>query len=76
MSFSFEFYAANAEDAAKILAREIAPETVKQFLLEGVKAATGPVYVKAMGHLYQADYQISTAQLEVRPFSYRTPKLT
>jgi hypothetical protein len=74
MSFSFEFYATSAEDAARIIAQEIMPDSVRQFVLEGVKAATGPLYVKAWGHLYQADYQISSAQIEVRPFTYRTPK--
>jgi Protein of unknown function (DUF1353) len=74
MSFSFEFYAASADDAAKIMAEETVPESVRQFVLAGVKAAKGPVFVKAMGHLYNGDYQVSTAQLEVRPFTVRAPK--
>lgn len=70
MSFSFEFYAKTAADAHKILDTHYAPESVKDFVHAAIHATEGPVFVKAFGHLYQNDYTVSNATIEVRPVVY------
>jgi len=75
MTFSVEFYAASAESAEKALAAESnLPQCVRDFLAQSLKAVTGPVYVKAFGHLYNGDYTTSSAQIEVRPFIFHEVK--
>ena len=77
MSFSFEFIAATAEDAEKILAEENAPECVKTFINVALSAFPGKaVHVKANGHLYAKDYTTSTANISVGEAVIRKPKET
>ena len=75
MSFSIEFVARDAEDADAIMAQEqYVPQTVKDFVRQALKAAKGPVLVKAHGHLFNNDYDVSSATIEVRPLGFRKPK--
>lgn len=75
MSFSFEFVATQT-DALKIVEQEHAPDCVKEFLCGGL-AAFGPdalVSVKAFGHLYNKNYDRSSATLGVQELCMRLPK--
>jgi hypothetical protein len=75
MSFNFEFVA-EREDASQIIGEEHAPIAVKDFLTAGL-AAFKPdslVHVKAVGHLFNSDYQTSTGQLVVEQVVVRKPK--
>ena len=77
MSFNFEFTAATGEEAQKIVAQENAPECVKQFLTMALSAFPSKMcYVKANGHLFNNDYQTSTATLVVQEVVTRKPKET
>jgi len=75
MSFNFEFVA-EREDANQIIGEESAPEIVKGFLRAGLSAFKpgSLVHVKAVGHLFNNDYQKSTGELVVEQVSLRTPK--
>lgn len=76
MSFSFEFHAATAEDATKIVADEHAPQCIKDFINVALTAFSGkPVYVKAFGHLYNNDYKYSTSEIKVNEIVFRAPKV-
>ena len=77
MSFNFEFTAASSELAEKILTEEHAPDCVKAFIAQAVKAVKPPdmVYVKAVGHLFNDDYQTSTYNITVcKAAAVRYPK--
>ena len=75
MSFHFEFYSKQS-DAVAIISEQIAPEMVKAFLVQGVSAfkPEALVFVKANGHLFNGDYQRSSADMVVQEVSVRTPK--
>ena len=75
MSFNFEFVA-EREDAVQILSEENAPVEVKNFISVGLRAFKpgSLVHVKAVGHLYNNDYQISTGALVVEQVYLRKPK--
>ena len=75
MSFNVEFVAESAADAKKIVAEEYyLPESVKDFLNHALSAyPTGMVSVKATGHLYNNDYKVSTATIEVKGIGVRHP---
>ena len=75
MSFSFEF-TATPVDAKKILEQEHAPHEVKLFIRQAMRGckSDGLVYVKANGHLYDGDYQTSSANITVYPVELRKPR--
>ena len=75
MSFNFEFVA-EKEDAVQILNEETAPVAVKNFVSDGLLAFKpgSLVHVKAVGHLYNNDYQKSTGELVVEQVHLRKPK--
>jgi hypothetical protein len=75
MSFDFEFVATR-KDAGDILEEETAPEAIKEVLRRGLIAFNPEslVRVKAVGHLFNGDYQRSNADLIVEQVSIRTPK--
>lgn len=77
MSFNFEFTAMK-EHAVAIVNEEHAPIEVKEFIQKGLVAFKEGtlVHVKAMGHLYNNDYQKSTAVIEVGQVTQRLPKVT
>ena len=63
MSFYVEFTAASHDDALRIvLAEEILPDCVRTFICQAVEAypAAAAIYVKAVGHLYSEDYEVSS----------------
>ncbi len=75
MSFSFEFQAETAEEAAKILTEEYAPDCVKAFITIALAPFPGKrVFVSANGHLYNNDYQRSNANIVVQEVLTRKPK--
>lgn len=75
MSFNVEFTAASATSAAQIVAEEHLPDSVRTFLAQAISGCAGsPVYVKAVGHLYKNDYQVSTVQIVVSRVDFRAPK--
>lgn len=75
MSFSFEFTATQG-DAHKIVDQEHAPSQVKSFLHQSLDAFKEDqlVYVKAYGHLWNNDHNISSAQITVTPLTLRKPR--
>jgi hypothetical protein len=75
MSFSFEF-TAKQEDAQKIIDQEYAPSQVKSFIHQSLDAfqPEALVYVKAYGHLYNNDHDMSSAEIKVYELRLRTPK--
>jgi len=75
MSFSFEFVA-TVPDAKKIIEQEHAPHEVKLFIHQALRGCPieGWVQIKANGHLYDGDYQTSTATISVTPWEVRHPK--
>ena len=75
MSFNFDFVASQ-QDAGAILTEEHAPESVKEVLRRGLIAfkPESLVRVKAVGHLFNNDYQKTTADLLVEQVVVRTPK--
>lgn len=72
MSFNFEF-TSRQEDAAKIISREHAPPCVITFINQALSAfpADALVSVKANGHLFNNDHQISNATIDVRELKVR-----
>lgn len=76
MSFSFEFVA-SVPDAKKIIEQEHAPHEVKLFIHQALRGCKieGWVHIKANGHLYDGDYQTSTAVISVTPWEVRKPKV-
>lgn len=77
MSFSLEFQAASADDAAKILGEETQlPDSIRAFIVQALQALPdgSGVSIKADGHLFNNDYQVSNATLMVRPVKMRVPK--
>jgi len=77
MSFSFEFVATTA-NAAAIVNQEHAPTEVKLFIQQALTAfpPESLVFVKAIGHLYNKDYQWSNADIKVYQLTLREPKAT
>lgn len=75
MSFSLDFTATQA-DAGTILEQEYAPECVKVFIKAALTAFAPEalVFVKAYGHLYNKDYNISNATIAVQEVSLRKPR--
>lgn len=75
MSFSFEFYSKQVDSAA-IIAEQTAPESVKAFLLQSITAFRPDtlIRVKAVGHLYNGDYQQSNADIHVQEIPIRVPR--
>ncbi len=75
MSFEFEFIATQA-DAVKIVEQEIAPASVKAFLVQALTAFKPTTYVsvKAVGHLYARDYIHSNADISVQELVLRLPR--
>ena len=80
MSFNFEFVAATAEDAQKVVDQENAPACVKDFIRQALPAFPGKkVSVKAFGHLFNGDYQngdyqISSVDVVVKEVIFRVSK--
>lgn len=76
MSFNFDFIATRF-NAQKLVVEENAPEVVKQFILQGLLAygQDDLVRVKATGHLFNNDHQISNAELLVIKVTVREPKV-
>lgn len=66
MSFSFEF-SATRKDAVTLLDKQTAPECVKSFVAQALTGFedVALVHVKAQGHLFNGDYQRSTAAIDV-----------
>jgi hypothetical protein len=75
MSFNFEFVSSR-EDADVILTEEHAPESVKEILRLGLLAFKPGtlVRVKAVGHIFNNDYQRSNVDLLTEQVTLRTPK--
>lgn len=75
MSFNFDFIA-EREDASQIIGEEHAPTLVKDFLRAGLSAFKpgSLVRVKAVGHLFNNDYQTSNSDLLVTEVTLRKPK--
>ena len=74
MSFSFEFFAKTADVSALLdvpgTAQNHAPACVKEFIRAAVNGLPHEmVSVKANGHLFNKDYQTSTATIEVKPLT-------
>jgi hypothetical protein len=76
MSFHVDFIASSPEAVESILPEEHLPDCVRDFIIQALKGCAGsPVSVKAVGHLYNGDYQVSSASIEVRKVNMRTPKV-
>lgn len=75
MSFAFEFSAESPAEAAAIIEKQTAPACVKEFVTAAVNALTGPVSIKAQGHLlsHPGDYKVSSANIDVRPITFSRP---
>ena len=73
MSFNVEF-TAKVADAKKIVEKEYLPSEVKLFVQAGLRAFADDklVYVKAQGHLFNGDYQRSSADIVVQEVVLRT----
>lgn len=71
MSFSFDFHAPT--DAVSALldthgGAKHAPQCVKDFIRQAVSGLPHDiVHVKADGHLFNKDYQVSSCKIEVTP---------
>ena len=75
MSFHFDFNAATIEEANAILEEEVMPDGVKAFVKQGLQAfPDSAVHVKAIGHLWNKDYNVSAAEIKVEKIFMRTPK--
>ena len=77
MSFYVEFTAASRDDALRIiLTEEFLPDSVRTFLCQALEAyhTARAIYVKATGHLYSRDYDVSSAEIVVREIKLRYPK--
>jgi hypothetical protein len=70
MSFSFDFNAINSITALAVLEKQHAPEIVKGFARAALSGITGPVSVRANGHLYNNDYNVSSCTISVAPIVY------
>lgn len=78
MSFSFDFHA-KPLDVPALLERDSsaqhAPECVKEFVRRALSGlSTDLVHVHAHGHLFNQDYQLSNAVIEVTPITIAVPK--
>lgn len=75
MSFSMDFVAKQA-DVAKIIATEHLPPCVAVFINQAVSAfkPDALVSVKAVGHLYNNDHNMSSATINVQEVAVRVPK--
>lgn len=76
MSFSFEFYA-KPSDVSGLLnndsSAKIAPECVKEFIQQAITNLPADlVHIKANGHLFKSDYQISNCNISVTPIMIKT----
>src|SRR5882757_2447772 len=77
VSFYVEFTAASHDDALRIVvAEEFLPDCVRAFICQALEAyrTAGAIYVKAVGHLYTKDYDVSSAEILVREVKLRRPK--
>lgn len=75
MSFSFEFNAKPA-DVPALVDATYAPDCVKDFIRRAVTdLPCDLVAVKAHGHLFSKDYQVSNATITVTPIAITTPKV-
>jgi hypothetical protein len=77
LSFYVEFTAASHDDALRIvLAEEFLPDSVRTFVCQALEAyrAARAIYVKAVGHLYSKDFEVSSAEIVVREIKLRYPK--
>src|SRR3981081_2152338 len=77
LSFYVEFTAASHDDALRIvLAEEFLPDSVRTFVCQALEAyrAARAIYVKAVGHLYSKDFEVSSAEIVVREIKLRQPK--
>lgn len=75
MSFSLEFYAKDPTEAHTLIDQQYAPESVRDFLHCAVSGCPDgePLYVKAFGHLYNGDYNVSSATIQVTPITFTKP---
>ena len=85
MSFYVEFTAESVDDAKAILPEEHLPELVRAVILQALEGIpTGPVSVKATGHLWDGpnSWSHSNADLSVKPYivpdpvKFRKPKVS
>ncbi|MBJ7535272.1 hypothetical protein JDN40_14265 [Rhodomicrobium vannielii ATCC 17100] len=85
MSWSFEFVAANKEDASALVDEQYAPANVKTFIKEalaglkgdGAQSSDAPkvVFVRSAGHLADGkSYEVSSNSTEVKYLYLRQPK--
>jgi hypothetical protein len=77
MSFYVEFTAASRDDALRIIvAEELLPDSVRTFICQALEAhhTARAIYVKATGHLYSRDYDVSSAEIVVREIKLRYPR--
>jgi hypothetical protein len=77
MSFNVEFTAASHGDALRIvIAEEFLPDSVRTFVCQALEAyrAARAIYVKAVGHLYSKDFEVSSAEIVAREIKLRQPK--
>jgi hypothetical protein len=77
LSFYVEFTVASHDDALRIvLAKEFLPDGVRTFICQALEAyrAARAIYVKAVGHLYSKDFEVSSAEIVVREIKLRQPK--
>ena len=56
-------------------AEEFLPDSVRTFVCQALEAyrAAGAIYVKAAGHLYSKDFEVSSAEIVVREIKLRQP---
>jgi hypothetical protein len=77
LSFYVEFTAASHDDALRIVvAEEFLPDSVRTFVCQALEAyrSAPAIYVKAVGHLYSKDFEVSSAEIVVREIKLRQPK--
>ena len=75
MSFNMEFVAKQS-DAVAVVNEQTAPDSVKAFLAQAISAfkPEALVSVKANGHLFNGDFQRSSADIVVQEVMVREPK--
>ena len=76
MSFNKQFSAATKADAVAILDQDSSvPAVVRQIIDMGLEAVADdqPVAVKAVGHIFNNDYRVTTADISVTPITYQKP---
>ena len=70
MSFSFDFKCVNAATAREVLKTQYCPGPVLAFIEKALEGIAGPVHVRAQGHLYSGDYNMSNCALHVEPIMF------